>query len=132
MIFVDTNYFLRFLLAEVNEQQKKAKILFQEAAMGRKKLFSSAIVFFEIYWVLTSFYGKNKNEIAKILANLCKMNFIKWENEEILEKTVKLFTKTNLDLEDSYNLAFARFKKATDFKTFDNKLKKFISGKTKI
>ena len=36
MIFVDTNYFLAWLLEERDQQHRQAKELFQEAAAGKK------------------------------------------------------------------------------------------------
>lgn len=128
MIFIDTNYFLRFLLNDVNEQYRKAKKLFESGATGSLELFSSVIVFFEIYWVLTSFYEKKKSEILPILKNLLKMTFIKWENGEILEKAVKIYRMNAIDLEDSYNLIYAKICKVKSFKTFDKKLIK-MAGK---
>jgi len=38
MTFVDTNYFLRFLLADVESQHQTAKELFRNAALGKVKL----------------------------------------------------------------------------------------------
>ena len=124
MIFVDTNYFLAWLLEERDQQHRQAKELFQEAAAGKKKLTSSVIVFFEIYWVLTSFYAKKKAEIVSALDNLLKLSFIKWENRNLLVESMAIFTATNLDLEDSYNLAFIRKKKIRSVKTFDKQLLK--------
>ena len=84
------------------------------------------IVFFEIYWVLTSFYAKKKAEIVSVLDNLLKLSFIKWENRNLLVESMAIFTATNLDLEDSYNLAFIRKNKIRSVKTFDKQLLKKI------
>ena len=124
MIFVDTNYFLAWLLEERDQQHRQALELFQGAAAGKKKLTSSVIVFFEIYWVLKSFYGKNKQEIMPVLNNLLKLSFIKWESRDLLIEAVATFSHTNLDLEDSYNLAFIRKKKIKTVKTFDKQFLK--------
>lgn len=124
MIFVDTNYFLAWLLEERDTQHRQAKELFKSAAESKKKLASSVIVFFEIYWVLKSFYAKKKTEIVKILTNLLRLGFIKWENLVLLTEAVATFGSTNLDLEDSYNLAFIRKKKIRSLKTFDKQLLK--------
>lgn len=124
MIFVDTNYFLAWLLEERDTQHRQAKELFRSAAESKKKLASSVIVFFEIYWVLKSFYAKKKGEIVSVLDNLLKLSFIKWENRNLLVESMVIFTATNLDLEDSYNLAFIRKKKIRSLKTFDKQLLK--------
>ena len=124
MIFVDTNYFLAWLLEERDEQHRQAKDLFKAAAAGKKKLVSSVIVFFEVYWVLKSFYSKNKQEVMPVLNNLLKLSFIKWESRDLLVEAMVTFDKTSLDLEDSYNLAFIRKKKIKAVKTFDKQLLK--------
>lgn len=124
MIFVDTNYFLRFLLKDVDTQHQAAKELFVKGALGEKYLFTSAIVIFEIYWVLFSFYRKRKRDIAKILKDILKMRFIAIDERGILEEAVDIFTNSNLDLEDSFNLICAKKMGCSEFKTFDSKLEK--------
>lgn len=122
MIFVDTNYFLRFLLKDNKDQYLEVKSLFEEAAVGKIKLFTSIIVFFEIYWVLSSFYQKKKKEVVKTLKNILSLGFIDFENYETLFKTIQFFERNKLDLEDSYNLVYAKEMEAEAFKTFDQKL----------
>ena len=124
MIFVDTNYFLRFLLEDVNEQYEEAKILFKKGALSEVKLFTSIIVVFEVYWVLSSFYGKKKDELRGILSDLLGMRFIEYENFEYLSEAVRFMPKANDDLEDAYNLVYAKDKQAMEFMTFDVKLRK--------
>lgn len=123
MIFVDTNYFLRFLLKDKENQYQEARKLFEKGAVGEIKLFTSLIVFFEIYWVLSSFYGKQKSDLIRILEDILSLSFIRFENGEILAKAVRFYGKNKLDLEDSYNLIYAQEQGATLFKTFDQRLK---------
>ena len=127
MIFVDTNYFLRFFLADSEEQFREVKSLFNQAAEGRVKLFTSIIVYFEIYWVLSSFYKQNKASITTTLEQILEMEFISLEEQEVLEVALKIFAGSNLSLEDCYNLAFAKSRSAKVFKTFDKKLSKYFS-----
>lgn len=122
MIFVDTNYFLRFLLKD-NVQHKIAKSLFMQAARGKASLTTSIIVMFEIYWVLTSYYGKQKQEIAETFLKILQLNFSLPERE-ILIQSLDYFKDRNLTLEDCYNLFYAKQENVQDFKTFDKKLKK--------
>lgn len=124
MIFVDTNYFLRFLLSGGKEQHKEAKELFKKGATGKVKLFTSLIVFFEIYWVLFSFYKKDKNEVQRILSDVLKMDFVEFPERQILIESVSIMDKYNSDLEDAYNIVFSLKQKAKDFKTFDKDLRK--------
>lgn len=123
MIFIDTNYFLRFLLKDNKEQHLEAKKIFEKGASGEIKLFTSLIVFFEIYWVLSSFYKKQKQDLVKILDDILSLSFIKFENSKILFQAVKFFEVNKLDLEDSYNIIYAKEQGAKSFATFDQRLK---------
>ena len=127
MMFVDTNYFLRFLLKDINNQHFEAKNLFLSALEGKTELITSTIVFFEIYWVLSSYYESKKIETANVLEKVLNLNFIELEEREMLFKSLSLFKKTNLDLEDCYNVCYAKSKGIRSFKTFDKKLDKEFS-----
>jgi len=122
--FIDTNYFLRFLLKDDEKQFNIVYSLFQKTINGEVQIFTSVVVFFEIYWVLSSFYKKKKNKIIEFLKNILKLTFIDFENKIILEEAIIFFQKFNLDLEDCYNLAYAKLKKANEFNTFDKILNK--------
>ncbi|OGD92607.1 hypothetical protein A2697_00400 [Candidatus Curtissbacteria bacterium RIFCSPHIGHO2_01_FULL_41_44] len=126
MIFVDTNFFLRFLLEDIDDQYLEAKQLFLEGAQAKATLVTSTIVFFEIYWVLHSFYGRKKKELIAILVKILSMTFIILEERTVLTESLNLFQKTNFSLEDCYNLSYAKDKSAKDFKSFDVKLAKFF------
>lgn len=126
MIFVDTNYFLRFLLKDQDAQHRQAKTLFAQAAKGEQILFTSLIVFFEIYWVLSSFYGKQKSELVEKLEEILSMSFVQFQEREILEAAVRVFKETSLDLEDAYNLVYASSHGASELKTFDRQLQKIF------
>lgn len=124
MIFVDTNYFLRFLLADQEEQHKTAKTLFKRAAAGEVNLFTSLVVFFEVYWVLASFYKKEKDELVEKLEGLLSLTFIDYQEHSVLVDAVRVFKETPLDLEDAYNLVYASANGASELKTFDQQLQK--------
>ncbi len=126
-MFIDANYFLRFLLNDIPEQQKEVKNLFLDASEGKVRLVTSTIVFFEVYWVLFSVYKHTKGELVEALHKLLKLRFITLEEQGILGDSLSLFEKTTLDLEDCYNLYYAKSKKVHQFKTFDKKLEKEFS-----
>lgn len=124
MNFVDTNYFLRFLLKDNQRQFLEVEKLFLEAAEGKAKLFTSILVFFELYWVLSSYYQYRKPKVIETLRRLLELTFIKLPESEILLGALVVFEKNNVDLEDAYNLVLSKNQSATDFKTFDRKLAK--------
>lgn len=124
MTFVDTNYFLRFLLNDNEAQHQKATDLFLEGADGKINLITSTIVFFEIYWVLSSFYEKRKTELVEMLEKILNLNFIILSERQILFDSLSLFKRTNFNLEDCYNLYYAKSENVKNFMTFDQKLSK--------
>jgi predicted nucleic-acid-binding protein len=126
MIFVDTNYFLSFLLSRENQQHDEAVRLFSKAADGKVKLATSIVVIFEIYWVLKSFYRSNREEIKRILTNILGMGFIEIQERKVVELAVANYTTFSFDLEDAYNVYWAQEMGLRGFKTFDKSLKRRI------
>lgn len=124
MIFVDTNYFLRFFIGQPQDQHLEAKALFHKGALGDVELCTSLVVFFEVYWVATSFYAFKREKVTSFLRNMLTMEFIRLENRDILADAVSTYEKTSFDLEDAYNLAYAHSVQVKDFATYDKQLKK--------
>lgn len=122
MTFVDTNYFLRFLIHDDEKQYLVTRSLFEDGALGKVQLFTSLIVVFELKWVLSSFYRKKKQEVIDILTDILSMRFIQLEKSDSLKEAIILFKDTNLDFEDCYNLVYARKMEADSLATFDRKL----------
>lgn len=127
MIFIDTNYFLRFLLDDVSLQNEKVKELFKKGAAGKEKLFTSTVVIFEVFWVLSSFYKKKKHETIKVLRGLLEMSFIKLEESLIFDSALDIYEESSLEFEDCYNIAYAKSNNMTKFASFDKKLVKYLS-----
>ena len=124
MIFVDTNYFLSFLLNRITTQTKIVNGLFIKAATGKTTLFTSLIVIFEVYWVLARFYSKKPQETIKLISQILNLSFIKIQEKELLVKALEVAENSQLGFYDSFNLLYAIRSKAQDFKTFDIKLQK--------
>lgn len=123
MTFIDTNYFLRFLLKDVDAHYQEAMKLFLRTGKGDERFISSTVVFFEVFWVLRSVYQKDKQTLVQQLEKLLKLN-VEFDEHKLLVESVGLFKDLNLSLEDCYNLVLARAKKTRFFKTFDIKLEK--------
>lgn len=131
MTFIDTNYLLRFLLKDIRSQYQEAKQLLLKGAQGEEKLVTSTVVFFELYWVLSSYYEKNKSDLVRLLKKVLDLDFLVLKERLILRDSVEDFSDTNFDLEDCYNLSFAKTNKIKEFKTFDEKLVKQWNKETK-
>ncbi len=124
MIFIDTNYFLRFLLGDNSQQFSQVKRLFKQGAKDQIKLFTNLVVIFEIYWVINQFYRKSKKETVQTMNNIFSLSFIEIPEIETLQHALQLFEKNSLEFEDCYHLAYARENGAKKLATFDQKLAK--------
>ena len=124
MVFVDTNYFLRLLLADVKQQHAEAKEFFKSALAGKVKVFTSTLVIFEIYWVLSSFYNQNKVQVCKTMKDILAMEFVKLDGRDSLRQAVEIYQSSALNLEDAYNLAICLKAGSEKIMTFDAALQK--------
>lgn len=120
--FIDTNYFLRLFIKESKKQYNNVYSLFKKAVENEVKLTTSVVVFFEVYWVLKSFYKKNKEKSSFYLEKILKMNFLEIESPEILLAAITLYKNFNLDLEDCYNIVYYKIKNIDEFASFDKKV----------
>ena len=130
--FIDTNYFLRFLLRDNEKQFAVVDNLLGKASRGEVLLFTSLIVFFEINWVLSSSYGQDRKKITEVLENILSISFISFENREKLEKAFEIFKNSSLELEDCYHLAYFYDELQEngftfgEFLTFDKRLRGYL------
>ena len=118
--FVDTNIFLRFLLADHPQQSPACKKLFEKATKNQIELVTLPIVIVEISWVLLSFYKETKKEAVKKIKTI-----LFWENLEILDRdillsAVDLFEKNNLDFIDAYVASWLEAKKIKQVYSYDH------------
>ena len=126
MIFVDTNYFLRYLLRDTENQYVEAKEVFLKAAQGNIKLITSTVVFFEVVWVLRAGYkriGRSKAELHSTLLKVLNLE-VEFPDREVLVDGINFSLGSSLSLEDCYHLAFCKSKKVRELKTFDRNLGK--------
>lgn len=121
--FVDTNYFLRFILGDNKEQSATVRSLFEKGLNGTVTLVTSTIVFFEIYWVLkSSLFHKEKRELISVLRNILKLSFIRMDEVDILHNVLDLYENENIEFEDCYNIIFSKRNDVVELATFDKKL----------
>lgn len=106
--FVDTNVFLRFLLADNKKQYLLAKKLFQKAEDGKISLWTTDIVILEIIWTLKSFYQLKPQEIQHSITSLTALENLKVENKNLILEALDFFVNKNVDFVDAYNFLLAK------------------------
>ncbi len=127
-VFVDTNVFLRFFVRDVESQYERARALFERAEAGKIRLETSELVIAEIVWVLESFYGFTRKEIADVLITLLSSRNLKIANSSRISASVQFYVSGNMDFIDAYNIAYMRSKELTNIATFDLKHYKKVDG----
>lgn len=106
--FVDTNIFLRFLLADHKRQHLLAKKLFKKAEEGKVSLWTTDIVILEIVWTLKSFYQLRPQEIQSHISSLIALGNLRVENKNLLLQALDHFARKNVGFTDAYNFLLAQ------------------------
>ncbi len=124
MIFIDTNYFLRFLINDGTNQFKEVKNLISRASEGEIVVTTDLIVIFEIYWVLGKIYKFSNLQVKKALLSVCNFNFLILPEKQVILDAIHNLEQFNYDLEDAYHFFNCKANKINSIATFDKKLKK--------
>lgn len=109
-MFVDTNIFLRYLLDDDLAKTARCLDLFQRAAQGDVRLFTSESVVAEIVYVLSSpnLYRLPHSQIAYQLRPLIEIKGLTVDHKRSLLEAIDLYEETRLDFEDCLIVAHMR------------------------
>lgn len=121
---IDTNFILRYLLADDKDQYKKANHFFNEAREGKVQIHLEQSVFVEVVFVLYSFYETPKGKIVETMHSLLSYKGIEAE-KELLQNALKIFKENNIHIVDSIIAARCDLLQQQAL-TFDKKLEKII------
>ena len=99
--FVDANVILRFLTGQPPEQAEQARRLFEAVEQGRTTLWVKTIVVAEVVWVLESFYGFPKSQIARILQGFLLHEGLRLPDKEGVLQALALYAQYNVDFADA-------------------------------
>lgn len=109
--FVDTNVFLRFLLADEPKQFRLAKTLFEKAEEGKISLWTTEVVILEIIWTLKSFFKLTPTQIQLKVSSLLAMGGLTVPHRDFILQGLDLFVKKGVDFVDAYNFLLAQKEK---------------------
>lgn len=119
--FVDTNFFLRFLLNDIPEQSRAIEEILQQAAAGKQKLWANPLVIAEIVWTCESYYELPKNEIKEKVLMILNTPGLEIEDRDLVAEAVIHYAEKNIDFIDAYNACWMRDREVQDIYTFDKK-----------
>ena len=131
-LFVDTNVFLRFLTADVQEQAQDVDRLLERAEGGEIRLCTSILTIAEIVWTLDSYYELPRAEIQEKVIAILNTPGLDVEGADLLAQAMSLYEDQNIDFIDAYNGTWMMDRGLSDAVTFDTKHFSRISGITAI
>ena len=120
-VFFDTNFLLRFYLADELAQAKKAKKMVEAAVGGSLLLVTDLIVICEMVWVMESFYQMDKEDIVDKITNLYETPGIIVLNGDFLLKALIAYVERNIDFTDAIIGLSAIHHQAQYLASFDKK-----------
>ena len=118
-VFVDTNIFLRFLLADHPRQSPACKKLFERAQAGRVRLVTLPIVIAEIAWVLSSFYKESAKEVARKLRIILLFEGLDVPHRDALLSATQVFESRGIDFIDAYVSSWLKLEKSNQIYSYD-------------
>ncbi|CAC5342889.1 MULTISPECIES: PIN domain-containing protein [Planktothrix] len=121
--WVDANILLRFITNDpLNLAERSARFL-QKAEQGEITLKVSSIVVAEVVWVLISFYGYSRQQVADVLIGLLTSEGIILESSEQVIAALDSMATANVDFVDAYLAEVAR-KENESVASFDRDFKR--------
>lgn len=119
----DTNFYLRFVLADVPEQVKVVEQRLKEAKKDKVRIKFVDEVILEMEFVLRSFYKVERKKLAEILLELCKTGYLEVENRGLWMEALKMYSGRSIDLMDVFLFVKAR-EMGGEVLSFDQDLEK--------
>lgn len=106
--FVDTNYFLRFILNDIPEKKEKAAQIFQKARTGEIRIIVIPEIIFEIEYILRKQKKVPKADIITHLFSIVNASCFEVRNRDQMARAISLYEKINVDLVDLFLWCVAR------------------------
>lgn len=98
--FIDTNFFLRFLLKDNLSQLKTVKLYFSKAKTRTIKIVCLTETILELEYVLRKVYKYHRTIISQFLLFILNISYLEFPDREILYKSLKIYQKQSIDLVD--------------------------------
>lgn len=98
---VDANVLLRFLVGDPPEMAEQARRLFEAVDRGEIQLVLEEIVVAEVVWVLESFYGHPRGQIAEVLRSLLGHEGVLVDDRAGLLQALTTYADQGIDFADA-------------------------------
>jgi predicted nucleic acid-binding protein len=120
--YIDSNVILRYLTQDPPKMAEKALKIFTEAKKGRLILLITPLTVAEVVWVLESYYGHPKKDIADTLTQFLLCDGLEIESLELMIGSLNLYQERNIDFADAVLASQALRKGPPSIYSFDHHL----------
>lgn len=105
--FLDANIFLRLLTGDDKPKAAACRDLIKKAVDGEAQLKTHPLILAEVVWVLESYYGLPREEIAEKLDLIINTPNLAIADAGAFSQAAELYAISNLDLADCFAAAVA-------------------------
>lgn len=114
MKFLDANIILRYISNDIPTESLKC-----ERLLKHETLFTNALVFAEVLWVLLSAYKFPKQKIIQGIQKILNSPNIYLDDKELILSALDIFEVNNIDFIDAYNAALMEYKGINSIYSYD-------------
>ncbi len=122
---VDTNFLVRFLTRDDDQQAKVVLTVVRNAESTKERLFVPLIVVLELIWVLESAYRIPRSDIAEAIGDLLLLPVFQFEQAKVVREALVTAASNSYDLSDLLIAHCAQEYGCTTVLTFDKKAGKY-------
>jgi len=119
MPFIDTNIFIRHLMADDPVQSPACLALFQAIEREELTVWTSHLVVAEIVFVLSRVYRLERADIRDIVLPLLSLPNIKLAQKQLFAQVFDLYATLPIDYVDAYHAALLLNRDAVSLYSFD-------------
>lgn len=119
MPFIDTNIFIRHLMADDPVQSPACLALFQAIEREELTVWTSHLVVAEIVFVLSRVYRLERVAIRDVILPILTLPNIKIDQKQMFVRVFDLYTTLPIDYVDAYHAALLLNRDAVSLYSFD-------------
>jgi predicted nucleic-acid-binding protein len=122
MNLIDTNYILRYLLKDIEDQY-----LLAQSVIERESIFIPDFIVAEIIYVLERVYLIDRKNIENALSGLFSYPNLIFHERAVILQSLSIYSSKGVDYSDALLIAYYKADEKNKVFTFDKKLTKLIS-----
>src|SRR3989338_3044199 len=100
-IILDTNCYLRYILADIPAQADQVETLLKKAKLGKIKIVLPLVVILEIHYVLLKYYKLEKKQVIEKIKQLINQAYIEVEEKNIIQLALSIYSEKSISFIDS-------------------------------